>query len=82
MPDTDIVIRRIAEDAVRVHPMAVGGTAVFMIDLAREIGGTMEEVNCRKVLVKAKSVAENFIDRVNREVHGPKVLKARSAVRA
>ncbi len=39
-----------------------------MIDLAREMGGTLDEVDRRKVLLKAKSVAESFIGNVNGEV--------------
>jgi hypothetical protein len=70
MPNVTIAIQRIAQDAVRVQfdPGAGQGTAVFMIDLAREMGGTFDEVDRRKVLLKAKSVAENFIGSVNREV--------------
>ncbi len=71
MPDTAIVIRRIAQDAVRVQfdPEGGRGTAVFMVDLAREVGGSVDAVDRWKVLLKAKSVAENFIRHVNRETN-------------
>ena len=71
MPDIAIAIQRIAQDAVRIQfdPGGRQGTAVFMIDLAREVGGRVDEVDRRKVLLKAKSVAENFIGYVNREIH-------------
>jgi hypothetical protein len=74
MPDTAIVIKRIAQDAVRVQfdPDGRQGTAVFMIDLAREFGGGRDETDRRKVLLKAKAVAENFIGHVDREVHAPR----------
>jgi hypothetical protein len=70
MPNPAISIQRIAQDAVRVQfdPGGGQGTAVFMIDLAREMGGTLDEVDRRKVLLKAKSVAESFIGNVNGEV--------------
>jgi hypothetical protein len=70
MPDNDIAMSRIAEEAVRVQfdPPGGQGTAVFMIDLARETDGTVDEVDRKKVLLKAKSVAEAFIARVNKEV--------------
>ena len=70
MPDTVMAIKRIAQDAVRVQfdPGGGQGTAVFMIDLAREMGGTVDEVDRQKVLLKAKSVAETFIRCVNKEV--------------
>jgi hypothetical protein len=70
MPNPAISIQRIAQDAVRVQfdPGGGHGTAVFMIDLARETGGTLDEVDRRKVLLKAKSVAESFIGCVNGEV--------------
>jgi len=70
VPDPAISIQRIAQDAVRVQfdPGGGQGTAVFMIDLARETGGTLDEVDRRKVLLKAKSVAERFIGSVNGEV--------------
>jgi hypothetical protein len=71
MPDSAMVIKRIAQDAVRVQfdPDDGQGTAVFMVDLAREVGGTVDEVDRRRVLLRAKAVAENFIGHVNREVH-------------
>jgi len=74
MPDTAIAIQRIAQDAVRVQFVPTGdrGTAVFMIDLAREVGGTVDEVDRRKVLLKAKSVAEAFIECANRELRARK----------
>jgi hypothetical protein len=74
MPDTAIAIQRIAQDAVRVQFVPAGnqGTAVFMIDLAREVGGTVDEADRRKVLLKAKSLAENFIQCANREIHPQK----------
>jgi hypothetical protein len=71
MPDdTAIAIQRIAGDAVRIQfvPSGHQGTAVFMIDLAREGGGTVDEVDRRKALIRAKSVAENFIECANREM--------------
>jgi hypothetical protein len=70
MPDTNIAIQRIAQDAVRVQfvPMGSQGTAVFMIDLARETGATLDAVDRRKVLEKAKSVAEQFVTCANREI--------------
>jgi len=70
MPETAIAITRIAQDAVRVQfdPIGRQGTAVFMVDLVREIASTVDEVDRRKALLKAKSVAENFIAHVNREV--------------
>jgi hypothetical protein len=70
MPDVAIAIQRIAQDAVRVQfdPGDKRGTAVFMIDLAREVGGTVDHADRRKVLLKAKSVAESFIGHVNREI--------------
>ena len=70
MPEKAIAIHRIAQDAVRVQfdPGGKHGSAVFMIDLAREVGGTIDEVNRQKVLLEAKSVAENFIGYVNREI--------------
>jgi hypothetical protein len=70
MPDRAMVIKRIAHDAVRVQfdPDGGQGTAVFMVDLAREVGGTVDEVDRRRVLLRAKAVAENFIGHVNREV--------------
>jgi hypothetical protein len=76
MPDPDIAIKRIAQDAVRVQfdPGGSRGTAVFMIDLPREVGGTMDDADRRKVLLKAKSVAENFIDHVNREIDAKRSL--------
>ncbi len=72
MPHTAIAIKRIAQDAVRIQfdPAGSQGTAVFMIDLARELGDTGDEINRRKVLLEAKSVAENFIRFVNSEVQG------------
>jgi hypothetical protein len=72
MLNTTIVIKRIAQNPVRVQfdPNGSQGTAVFMIDLAREVGGTVDEVDRRKVLLKAKSVAENFIGYVNRGIDG------------
>ena len=72
MPDTTaIAIQRIAGDAVRIQfvPTDSQGTAVFVIDLAREAGGKGDEVDRRKVLLKAKSVAETFIMCANREIH-------------
>jgi hypothetical protein len=71
MTDTAIAIQRIAGEAVRIQfvPMGHQGTAVFMIDLAPEIYDTAGEVNRRKVLLAAKSVAENFIKAANREIH-------------
>lgn len=74
MLDTAIAIKRIAQDAVRVQFVPTGdrGTAVFMIDLAREVGGTVDEVDRRKVLLKAKSVAENFLECANREIRALK----------
>jgi hypothetical protein len=70
MPEDDIVISRIAQDAVRVQfdPDGSQGTAVFMVELAREMGGTVGGVDRRKVLLKAKTVAENFVGWVNREL--------------
>ena len=70
VPDPAISIQRIAQDAVRVQfdPGGGQGTAVFMIDLALETGGTLDEVDRRKVLLKAKSVPESFISCVNGEV--------------
>ena len=38
------------------------------IDLAREAGGTVDEVDRRKALLRAKSVAEYFIQCANREI--------------
>ena len=70
MPDRAIEMKRIAQDAVRVQfdPVGGQGTAVFMVDLARAAGGTVDEVDRRKVLLKAKAVAENFIGYVNKEL--------------
>jgi hypothetical protein len=70
MPDIAIAIQRIAQDAVRVQfdPGDRQGTAVFMIDLARQVGATLDQVDRRKVLLKAKSVAENFIGYADREI--------------
>jgi hypothetical protein len=72
MPETVIAVQRIAQDAVRVQfdPGGGQGTAVFMIDLARERGGTLDEVDRRKVLQKATSVAQHFVDCASREVRG------------
>ena len=72
MRDIAIAIQRMAQDAVRIQfdPGDKQGTAVFMIDLVRELGGTLDEADRQKVLVKAKSVAENFIGHVNREIDG------------
>jgi hypothetical protein len=80
MPDTAIVIKRIAQDAVRVQfdPDSGQGTAVFMIDLAREVGGTAVEVDRHKVLLNAKTVAENFIGYVDREIPAARSLSARN----
>jgi hypothetical protein len=74
MLDTAIAIKRIAQDAVRVQFVPTGdlGTAVFMIDLAREVGEAEDEVDRRKVLLKAKSVAENFVECANREIRALK----------
>jgi hypothetical protein len=44
---------------------------MFLVDLAREVGGTVDEVDRRKVLLKAKSVAESVINYVNAEIHAP-----------
>ena len=70
MPDTHIAIQRIAEDAVRVQFVPTGnqGTAVFMINLAREPRATRDEADREKVLLKAKALAEHFIDCANREI--------------
>jgi hypothetical protein len=70
MPDTSIAIDRIAQDAVRVQFVPAGdeGTAVFMIDLSREVGGTVDEADHGRVLLKAKAVAEHFIMCANREI--------------
>ena len=70
MPDTAIAIQRIAQDAVRVQFVPAGnqGTAVFMIGLAREVGGTVDQADRRKVLLKAKSLAENFIQLADKEI--------------
>ena len=74
MPDTAIAIQRIAQDAIRVQfvPTGDAGTAVFMIDLAREVGGTVDGADRRKVLLKAKSVAEDFIECAKRELRARK----------
>jgi hypothetical protein len=76
MPDRTIAIQRIAADAVRVQffPRGTEGTAVFMVDLAREAGETVDDVDRRKVLLKAKAVAERFIEHAIREIDavGPK----------
>ena len=81
MPDTTIAIKRIAQNAVRVQfdPGGDQGTAVFMIDLVREVGATVDEVDRRKVLLKAKSVAENFVDCVNREIRARPQSERRSS---
>ncbi len=69
MPDTAIAIQRIAGNAVRVQfdPGGGHGTAVFMIDLAREVGGTVDEADRQKVLPRAMAVAENFIGYVKKQ---------------
>jgi hypothetical protein len=41
---------------------------MFLVDLAREIGGTLDEVDRGKVLAKARSVAESFIECANKEI--------------
>ena len=71
MPDKPISMERIARDAVRVRfdPGSNQGTAMFLIDLAREASGTVDEVDRGKVLLKAMSVAEKFIECVNTEIH-------------
>ena len=71
MSQANILIHRIALDAVRVQfdPRGAEGTAVFMIDLAREVAGKMDDLDRAKVLLKAKSVAESFIESVNQEIH-------------
>ncbi len=71
MPDINISMERMARDAVRVRfdPGGGQGTAEFIIDLAREVGGTVDEVDRWKVLLKAQSLANDFIDCVNREIH-------------
>ena len=71
MPDTAIAIERIAQDAVRIHfvPKGKQGSAVFMIDLAREPGAPVDQADRRKVLLQAKFVAEHFIECANREIN-------------
>ncbi len=71
MPDVDISMERLARDAVRVRfqPEGNEGTAVFVIHLAREDGGTGDEVDRWKVLLKAQALATDFINRVNGETY-------------
>ena len=70
MPNTAIAIQRIARDAVRLQFVPTGdeGTAVFMINLAREPGGTVDDVDRQQVLLKAKFLAKNFIDCADTEI--------------
>ena len=70
-PDKAISLRRVARDALRIDfdPGGDQGTAMFVVDLAREVGGTGDEVDRRKVLLKAQSLAKDFIDCVDKELH-------------
>jgi hypothetical protein len=70
MPHTAIAIDRIAGEAVRVQffPNGNEGTAVFMIQLVREPSGKEYDADRKKVLLKAKSVAEHFIEYADKEL--------------
>ena len=71
MVDTAIAIQRIAQDAVRIQFVPTGkqGTAVFMISLAREPHAPEYEADREKVLLKAKAVAQHFIECADREIN-------------
>ncbi len=53
---------------VQFDPGRGHGTAVFMIDLAREPGGTVDAADRHEVLLRANAVAESSIDYVKKEV--------------
>ena len=71
MSDIDISMERTARDAIRIRfqPGDDEGTVVFVVHLAREVGGSVDEVDRCKVLLKAQALASDFIDRVNKEIH-------------
>ena len=71
MPHSAIAIDRIAQDAVRIQFVPAGkqGTAVFMIDLVRELGADVAHADRSKVLLKAKALAEHFIECATRETN-------------
>ena len=73
VPDKAISIRRIARDALRIDfdRGSDQGTAMFLVDLAREVGGTVDEVDRRKVLLKAQSLAKDLVECVDKELHAP-----------
>ena len=64
-------MKRVARNVVRIEfdPGDEQGTAMFILDLAREIGGTVDGVDRSKVLVKARALANDFVDYADREIH-------------